>query len=97
MAGTPVYSREEPRAAKARILPFAVLLAALAGWAALSSLRVFPESVFPPPAAVARGFGEEVRLGRARLFSSISGGVNHLQKESPANAIIVKRQTEALG
>ena len=55
---------EEPVSSKARILPLVVLLAALLIWSALSLLEVFPESVFPSPPAVARGFVEEVRSGR---------------------------------
>ncbi|HYY58992.1 MAG TPA: ABC transporter permease [Pyrinomonadaceae bacterium] len=47
-----------------RLLPLAVLIAALALWAALSALRLFPESLFPSPLSVARGFLEEIRTGR---------------------------------
>jgi NitT/TauT family transport system permease protein len=56
-----------------------VLLAALLIWLALSLLKVFPESVFPSPMAVAKGFGEEVRNGRlgddlvASLFRVTTG------------------------
>jgi NitT/TauT family transport system permease protein len=46
-----------------------VLLAALGLWAALSLLRFFPESLFPSPLSVARGFLEEVRSGR--LFNDV--------------------------
>jgi NitT/TauT family transport system permease protein len=55
---------EEPASAKTRVLPLVVLLVALLLWSALSLLKVFPESIFPSPLAVARGFGEEVRSGR---------------------------------
>jgi NitT/TauT family transport system permease protein len=55
---------EEPASAKTRVLPLVVLLVALFLWSALSLLKVFPESIFPSPLAVARGFGEEVRSGR---------------------------------
>jgi NitT/TauT family transport system permease protein len=64
---------------KARLLPVLVLFAALLIWSALSLLKVFPESVFPSPLAVARGFGEEVRSGRlgndlvASLFRVTTG------------------------
>jgi NitT/TauT family transport system permease protein len=64
-----------------RLLPLLVLAAALAVWAALSALRVFPESAFPSPLAVARGFGEELRAGRlvndvvASLFRVTTGFV----------------------
>ena len=72
---------EEILTKKARLLPFAVLAFALAVWGALSFLRVFPESLFPSPLAVARGFGEEVRTGRvfddviASLFRVTTGFV----------------------
>ncbi|HEV2912514.1 MAG TPA: ABC transporter permease [Pyrinomonadaceae bacterium] len=64
-----------------RLLPLAVLVAALALWAALSSFRLFPESLFPSPLSVARGFLEEVRSGRllndvvASLFRVTTGFV----------------------
>ncbi|MBA3766055.1 MAG: ABC transporter permease [Acidobacteria bacterium] len=61
--------REEILSPKSRLLPLVVLVAALALWWALSALRVFPESLFPSPPAVARGFGEEIRTGR--LFNDI--------------------------
>jgi len=60
---------EEILTRKARLLPFAVLAGALALWAGLSVLRVFPESLFPSPLSVAVGFGEEVRTGR--LFNDV--------------------------
>ncbi len=56
-----------------------VLFAALLIWSALSLLGVFPESVFPSPLAVARGFLEEIRSGRlgddlvASLFRVTTG------------------------
>lgn len=56
--------REERLSPKMRLLPLAVLIAALALWAALSALRLFPESLFPSPLSVARGFLEEIRTGR---------------------------------
>jgi len=65
--------------ARARFLPVLVILAALLIWLALSLLKVFPESVFPSPAAVARGFVEEARNGRllddlvASLFRVTTG------------------------
>jgi NitT/TauT family transport system permease protein len=64
---------------KAWFLPFVVLLFALVIWTLLAWLRIFPESVFPSPAAVARGFVEEVRSGRllddivASLFRVTTG------------------------
>src|SRR5216684_71549 len=64
---------------KARLLPVLVLFAALLIWSALSLLKIFPESVFPSPLAVARGFVEEVRSGRlvddlvASLFRVTTG------------------------
>jgi NitT/TauT family transport system permease protein len=47
-----------------RLLPLFVLLLGLAIWFCLSRLGVFPESAFPSPVAVARGFGVELRSGR---------------------------------
>jgi ABC-type nitrate/sulfonate/bicarbonate transport system permease component len=55
---------ENPTTSGERLLPFVVLLSALLIWSALSLLRVFPESVFPSPTAVARGFVEELSSGR---------------------------------
>ncbi|HEX8494752.1 MAG TPA: ABC transporter permease [Pyrinomonadaceae bacterium] len=70
---------EEKLPPKARLLPLVVLLMALLIWTALALLRVFPESAFPSPPAVARGFVEEVRTGRllndliASLFRVTTG------------------------
>lgn len=70
---------EEVLTKKARLLSFVVLAGALAVWGGLSLLRVFPESLFPSPLAVARGFGEELRTGRvfddmiASLFRVTTG------------------------
>jgi NitT/TauT family transport system permease protein len=71
--------REEILSSKTRLLPLVVLAGALALWWALTALRVFPESLFPSPLAVARGFGEEIRTGRlfndtvASLFRVTTG------------------------
>ncbi|HSS20459.1 MAG TPA: ABC transporter permease [Pyrinomonadaceae bacterium] len=70
---------EPPLDSKSRLLPILVLLAAIAVWSALWLLRVFPESVFPSPWAVAKGLGEEIRTGRllsdlvASLFRVTTG------------------------
>ena len=70
---------EEKISSRARILPFMVLLIALLMWAALAFFKLFPESVFPSPIAVARGFVEELRNGRllddvvASLFRVTTG------------------------
>jgi NitT/TauT family transport system permease protein len=61
--------REERLSLRTHLLPLAVLLAALALWSALSSFRVFPESLFPSPLLVARGFWEEISTGR--LFNDV--------------------------
>jgi NitT/TauT family transport system permease protein len=64
---------------KTRFLPALVLLGTLLVWLAFSLLKVFPESVFPSPMAVARGFGEEIGSGRladdlvASLFRVTAG------------------------
>ncbi|PWT87309.1 MAG: sulfonate ABC transporter permease [Blastocatellia bacterium] len=61
------------------VLPSLVLLIALLIWTVLSLLKVFPDSVFPSPLAVAKGFVEEVRNGRlvedvvASLFRVTTG------------------------
>lgn len=54
---------------KAIIFPIGVMVAAIILWAVLSYLRVFPESAFPSPLAVARGFAEEMKNGR--LFNDL--------------------------
>jgi len=64
---------------EASILSLAVLIAGLLIWWLLSALRVFPESVFPSPLSVARGFVEEAQKGRllddlvASLFRVTTG------------------------
>lgn len=69
----------DPISPKAHLLPFIVLVIALALWSVISAVRIFPESVFPSPQGVARGFGEEIRSGRlyndlvASLFRVTSG------------------------
>jgi NitT/TauT family transport system permease protein len=71
--------KQEMLPTKNRLLPVIVVLAAAALWAALSALAVFPETVFPSPLAVVRGFGEELRTGRmlndliASLFRVTAG------------------------
>ena len=47
-----------------RLLPFVVLVLLVALWALLARLGVYPESAFPSPQAVARGFVEEAKAGR---------------------------------
>ena len=70
---------EKPVSAKERMLPLVVLLIALLIWTTLSAVKVFPESVFPSPFSVAKGFLEEVRTGRllddivASLFRVTTG------------------------
>src|SRR4030095_3474614 len=70
---------EKPPASTTRLLPIVVLFVAIAIWSALWLLRVFPESVFPSPLAVAKGLGEELRTGRlpgdlvASLFRVTTG------------------------
>jgi NitT/TauT family transport system permease protein len=62
-----------------RLLPIIVLILLLALWWMLSALHVYPESVFPSPQAVARGFVEEIKAGRlfddlvASVFRVLSG------------------------
>lgn len=47
-----------------RLLPFVVLVLLVALWAVLARLDVYPESAFPSPQSVARGFVEEFKAGR---------------------------------
>jgi NitT/TauT family transport system permease protein len=60
-------------------LPIGLGLGFVAVWAALAAAGVFPETAFPSPLAVARGFVVEVRTGRlfndvvASLFRVTSG------------------------
>jgi NitT/TauT family transport system permease protein len=72
--------KEEKLAPKTRrLLPIAILILIVALWAGLSYLGVYPESAFPSPQSVARGFVEEVRAGRllddlvASIFRVTSG------------------------
>ncbi|MBA2646743.1 MAG: ABC transporter permease [Pyrinomonadaceae bacterium] len=66
---------------KTRFLPLLVALIAVGLWWTLSALRVFPESLFPSPPAVAKGFVEEIQTGRllndviASLFRVATGFV----------------------
>lgn len=64
---------EKRNSSAANLLPLLVLLGAIAIWSALWLLKVFPESVFPGPLAVARGLVEEIRTGRlaADLVASL--------------------------
>ena len=61
--------KEEKLSPKSSLLPIIVLILILALWALVSVLHLFPESVFPSPPAVFRGFGEEIRAGR--LFDDL--------------------------
>jgi NitT/TauT family transport system permease protein len=61
------------------VLPLCVLVGFILLWTLLSRLRVFPQSAFPPPGSVARGFVEELKSGRligdlvASLFRVATG------------------------
>jgi NitT/TauT family transport system permease protein len=65
--------KEEKLSQKTRLLPGIVLILIVALWAVLSLLNIFPESAFPTPQAVVRGFGEEIRAGR--LFDDLIASV----------------------
>ncbi|MDT5121786.1 MAG: NitT/TauT family transport system permease protein [Acidobacteriota bacterium] len=65
--------KEEKLSQKTRLLPVIVLILIVALWALLSLLNIFPESAFPTPQAVVRGFGEEIRAGR--LFDDLIASV----------------------
>lgn len=62
-----------------RLLPIIVLILIVGLWWALSALHVYPESAFPSPQSVVRGFGEEIKAGRlfddliASLFRVLTG------------------------
>jgi NitT/TauT family transport system permease protein len=64
---------------KTRFSPITVFAACLCLWAMLSALRIFPESAFPSPMSVARGFSAEIKSGRlindliASLFRVTAG------------------------
>src|SRR6185312_7223138 len=70
---------EKPLTSATPFLPLLVLCSAILIWSALTLLRVFPESVFPSPPAVAKGLAEEIRSGRllndlvASLFRVTTG------------------------
>jgi NitT/TauT family transport system permease protein len=71
--------KEEKLAPKTRLLPLLVLILLVALWWALSALGIYPDSAFPSPQAVARGFSEEIKAGRlfddlvASLFRVLTG------------------------
>lgn len=71
--------KEEKLSSKTRLLPILVLFLIIALWWVLSLSGIYPESAFPSPPAVARGFGEEIKAGRlfddliASLFRVLSG------------------------
>jgi NitT/TauT family transport system permease protein len=46
------------------LAPFSLVLASVAVWAGICAMGLVPDSLFPSPAAVARGFVEEARRGR---------------------------------
>lgn len=62
-----------------RLLPIIVLILIVVLWWALSALNVYPESAFPSPQSVVKGFGEEIKAGRlfddliASLFRVLTG------------------------
>src|SRR5215210_985287 len=61
--------KEEKLSSKTRLLPIFVLILFVALWWMLSLLGIYPESAFPSPPAVVRGFGEEFKAGR--LFDDL--------------------------
>lgn len=65
--------KEEKLSQKTRLLPAIVLILFVALWAVLSWLKVFPESAFPTPQSVVRGFGEEMKAGR--LFDDLIASI----------------------
>jgi NitT/TauT family transport system permease protein len=73
--------KEAPLSRTAILLPVGVSLSALAVWALVASLHLFPVASFPSPQAVVSGFGEEIQSGRllddliASLFRVTAGFV----------------------
>jgi NitT/TauT family transport system permease protein len=73
--------KEEKLPSKTRLLPILVLVLIVALWWALSAIGIYPDSAFPSPQAVARGFLEEIKAGRlfddlvASLFRVLTGFV----------------------
>jgi len=71
--------RQASRRAQILLLGLVGPAALVAAWAAISSLHLFPESLFPHPFAVARGLVTELRSGRlivdaiASLFRVFAG------------------------
>lgn len=71
--------KEEKLPSKTRLLPIIVLILLVALWWMLSALHIYPESAFPSPPSVVRGFGEEISAGRlfddlvASLFRVLTG------------------------
>jgi len=64
---------------RARLLSLLVALIIIGSWSLLAGLRLFPDSIFPSPLAVAKGLSEEIRTGRlyndviASLFRVLTG------------------------
>ena len=52
-----------------RVLPLIVLIVALLIWTVVAALHLFPQSVFPAPLDVGKGFVEELQTGR--LFDDV--------------------------
>lgn len=65
--------KEEKLSSKTRLLPIIVFILLIAFWSGLSLLHVYPESAFPSPQSVARGFVEEVKTGR--LFDDLIASI----------------------
>ncbi len=65
--------KESKIAFRIKLLPVLLALAALAAWAVLSNMGVFPRSSFPAPMEVATGLGEEFQRGR--LFQDVVASV----------------------
>src|SRR5262245_26073517 len=61
--------QSEKLSARDAILPVLVVIMAVGLWEVLAALKFFPESVFPSPGAVLKGFGEELSSGR--LYSDL--------------------------
>ncbi len=58
------FMMDEKLSWKVRVLPYMVLLLALALWELLAIRHMYPESSFPSPLLVAAGFREEIQSNR---------------------------------
>lgn len=63
----------DPKGVVVWLLPAGLIALLIAVWAALSATKVLPDTIFPTPLEVVRGFQEELRAGR--LFDDITASL----------------------